>query len=270
MERHWVAIHALVTGGGDHRVARVASAAFAASLLLTTVLASDAKAQATPECQAAFATGPQPPIDTSAMGVSINSGDVYTNTPQVTLDVSPRPGPIADVWEQCAVSVNAYPSEIAVSNDGGFVGASRFSIPDPLALVVFYPWTLVSSGPERLPKTVYVRLLDGWDAGRQFTDDIILDQKAPVVQSAQVVGGGAASSAARATAAARKLKLRIKARDRNSGLGEMQVTAKKKKPGKWRKFKKRVRAKAKKGKAFVRVRDRAGNESRWKRAKARG
>src|SRR4029079_5718565 len=75
----------------------------------------------------------------SSVGVSINQGAQYTNKPKVTLTIVAPPGT----------------TSLLIANDVGSVGA----LPQPLASTV--DWTLDSSGPERLPKTVYVRFLTG-------------------------------------------------------------------------------------------------------------
>jgi hypothetical protein len=57
-----------------------------------------------------------------------------------------------------------------VSNDGGFRTASVIDVSASI------PWRLATSGPERLPKTIYVRF-DG--SAQTFNDDILLDETQP-------------------------------------------------------------------------------------------
>src|SRR5206468_3459425 len=106
---------------------------------------------------------------------------------------------------------------LLVSNDGGFLAAQRFA---PKAEI---PWRLDSSGPERLPKTVYLRFLAGPVASPNYTDDIILDERPPTVQSASIVPSPGAASAARA-AALRIWKVKVRASDTNSGVAGVQAT----------------------------------------------
>src|SRR4029079_9821871 len=99
--------------------------------------------------------GPPPTCTTAApppgpVGVSINNGAQYTNDPDVH---------VAVVWPACVHT-------LTISNDGGFRAA------EVKALARTTDWTLSSSGPERLPKTIYVRF-DG--STQTFQDDIILD-----------------------------------------------------------------------------------------------
>ena len=127
-------------------------------------------------------------------------------------------------------------------------------------------WTLDSTGPERLPKTVYLRFLVGTFASPNYTDDIVLDERPPTVQQASVAP--AAGAAAAGTAVAAKLgkwKVKCKASDTNSGVGFVQVTANKKKPGKLLKYKRKLTVKSAKRPKFLRARDKAGNFSRWKK-----
>jgi hypothetical protein len=171
--------------------------------------------------------GPAPPP--GAVGISINDGAQYTNDPDVDLRV---------VWQ-------LGDNTVLLSNDGGFAGA------EPLPVSAHTPWRLDSSGPERLPKTVYAR----FGAGTQtFTDDIILDETEPTLSSVTF---------------ASKRRLRIGARDRTSGLRSFQLTRKKAHPGKRHRFHRTVRYKGKARHLYVRVFDRAGNRSRWVRAKHR-
>jgi hypothetical protein len=171
------------------------------------------------------------------VGISINAGDQFTNDPKVTLRV---------VWPKLARTM-------FVSNDGGFAHAET----TPVSREV--PWHLDSSGPERLPKTVYARFEGGASGPETYQDDIILDETAP-----ELVEVAVATESSRLVTA-KTLKLRIKASDATSGVEEMQITSRKSKPGKWKAFKERVSFGG--SKAYVRVRDAAGNASRWKRAR---
>jgi 6-phosphogluconolactonase (cycloisomerase 2 family) len=182
--------------------------------------------------------GPTPPPGPT--GVSIENGTRYTNDPHVHISV---------VWPLGAAT-------LSIANDGGFKAARTF----PVAASI--PWKLDSSGPERLPKTVYVR----FGASTQtFTDDIILDETAPKIISATLTHArrGPASAAAASGAV-----LKIRARDNVSGVVRIQVTADRRHAGKLRKYSSRVAVTAK-SRLWVRVRDRAGNFSRWRSVSAR-
>ena len=96
-------------------------------------------------------TGPTPPR--GPIGVSINEGAKYTDDRHVTVNV---------VWPLGAPTAT-------LSNDGGFREARTLPVSSRIA------WTLDSSGPERLPKTLYVR----FGGTQTFQDDIILDQTNP-------------------------------------------------------------------------------------------
>lgn len=180
-------------------------------------------------------------------GVSINRSAQYTNDPKVVLSIVPP----------------ANATAIKLSNDGGFSAAESRSVAGDGQ----YAWRLDSSGPERLPKTVYVRFagLFGTSA-TTFADDIILDETNPVVESASITGSGARTAGAVA-AKSEKVKLRIKAKDKTSGVNRVQITNNKKKPGEWAKFKTKASFKSRGKKIYVRVQDGAKNKSGWKRAK---
>ena len=123
-----------------------------------------------------------------------------------------------------------------------------------------------SSGPERLPKIVYLRFL-GPVAAQTYSDDIILDETAPLVRSVKV-GRVSAVSTAQSVSARRKVAYRvtINATDKNSGVASMQLS-RNKRAGTWVSFSRSsVLPKSPKG-WFVRVSDRAGNISKWVRIK---
>jgi hypothetical protein len=191
---------------------------------------------------AAPATAP----DNSNVGVSINDGAQYTNDPDVTLSVVAPSG--AD--------------RLRVSNDGGFRTAKA------LALKPTVSWKLDESGAERLPKTVYLRFGSQWGWDPPITDDIILDQTNPTVASATLVRSGptarSTSVSMAASAKSRTYKVRIRAKDATSGVGKVQFALSKRHPSKVRKFKRISSYTGAKAPRFVRVRDRAGNYSRWR------
>jgi hypothetical protein len=178
-------------------------------------------------------------------GVTVNKAAKYTNDPDVKLTVV-FPG---------------LTSSILVSNDGGF------GLPKAFLPITEIPWTLESTGPERLPKTVYVRFLPSVIAGLTFTDDIILDETAPKVSTAAVTAAAASSVSAARAAKAKKWKLKVKASDSNSGVDKVQATSNKKKPGKLLKYKSKLTVTSAKKPVYVRARDRAGNYSKWRKTR---
>jgi hypothetical protein len=181
---------------------------------------------------------------TGPLGVSINAGAQYTNDPHVDLSV---------LWP-------ALTSRVLVSNDGGFGTAQAFPPIDAIS------WTLDSSGPERLPKTIYVRF-EGGDAGREtYTDDIILDETPPALAAVDLSGPAAGASAAKVRT--HRYTLRIKASDKTSGVRMMQI-GNSRKGGSlpFVKFTRKVVFASKTRTIWVRVRDGAGNLSRWRAAR---
>jgi hypothetical protein len=111
---------------------------------------------------------PAPPAGT--VGVSIDNGLIATSDQNVTLGL---------VWPAGATSA-------MISNDGGFGPAGST---ETVTLTPTIPWTLESSGPERLPKTVYVRFLGAGSDQTPYTDDIVLDQTVPLIDSAKLTHG---------------------------------------------------------------------------------
>lgn len=199
---------------------------------------------------------PDPPR--GPRGVSINDGAAYTNDPMVE---------IYAVWP-------AGRSEMLVSNDGGFKHAKR----EPIAHIT--KWKLASSGPERLPKTVYVRFggMEGYPGntvdgltfdpfgglGDSFQDDIILDQTKPLISGASIDTVPAATSR-RSLFARPQHKtaiLQVRARDNISGVRWMQVAYGR--PGRWLDFHRRVELRGIPHRLRLRVKDRAGNVSGWR------
>ena len=180
---------------------------------------------------------------TGQFGVSINGGAQYTRTPSVTVTA-------------------VFPASITgllFSNDGGFFAPSQFAPQRETR------WRLDSSGPERLPKIVYVRFLTGPIVSETHTDDIILDETPPrVTQAAVAPSAGAAAASA---AAVRRWRVRVRATDSNSGVARVQVTANKRRPGRLLAYKRTLTVRSAKRPSWVRARDRAGNFSRWRKAR---
>ena len=180
-------------------------------------------------------------------GISVDDAATYTNSTKVRIEVQPPP---------CTAP---YATSVQLSNDGGFKTSQTIGIedvsPDTGATVV--DWTLKSSGKERLPKTVYANI-----GGVRFTDDIILDQTAPVIE-----GAGIASSASTSRSAAlRSYRVKVRASDKTSGVALAQVATDKakKKLSVPQKYRASLTVKAAAKPLWVRVQDRAGNFSKWK------
>jgi outer membrane protein assembly factor BamB len=165
------------------------------------------------------------------LGVSINAGARFTNSANVTVSL---------VWPLFAHTV-------LISNDGGFRTAGSF----PLAATI--PWKLDPTGAERLPRTIYVRF-QGGEAGREtYQDDIVLDEKKPKVAAATLTDDGSV--------------LTVRALDGVSGVASMEVRNGDSGRPRWVPFRAKVRLRRSDKPVFVRVRDRAGNRSKWRKAR---
>lgn len=175
-------------------------------------------------------------------GVSIDDGADFTNSAKVKLHLG---------WDGLL-------DRVKVSNDGGFAPSKTKEI--KLREDGSLDWTLVELAAERIPRTVYVKLhyvAYGWQK-QKYTDDIILDTVKPKVVSATVGGSGAV------TLAAAQRTLRVRAKDNKSGIASMQVSkGKPRKKAKVVKYRKSLKV-AGSGRLFVRVRDGAGNWSKWR------
>jgi hypothetical protein len=183
------------------------------------------------------------PIYIRPVGVTINSAATYTNTPNVTLFIG---------WPAGALT-------ISVSNDGGFTSARKFIVGEAV------PWTLLSSGPERLPKTVYVRFAGfGIDPNQTFQDDIILDETSPILSAATVEVSSTQSRAKRI-----RVRIKTRAKDPVSGVKKIQITSNRNKRGATLNYSTTISAKMVSTRVWVRVADGAGNWSAWRKATQR-
>jgi hypothetical protein len=149
------------------------------------------------------------------VGFVIDNGSYATNNPHVTLE---------PVWPLVTAS-------ILISNDGGFGASGHATV---VGLAAQIPWTLKKTGSDRLPKTVYLRFLGAGIDDQNFTDDIILDESAPALNAAQLVGTtGAASDvvvhSATATAAkkGRRYAIRLSAHDTIVGICQAVFSSRK-------------------------------------------
>jgi hypothetical protein len=189
----------------------------------------------------------------------IKGGDYATNNPHVQIGL---------VWPAGA-------TQVLVSNNGGF-GTSGNATTFPLAATV--PWTLKQTGPERLPKIVYVRFL-GVNSTidiLNFPDEIILDQTPPSIQSASLIGGAAqqaSTAAVRKPPKLRTYRLRLKAADKLVGVCAVDVSTRKR-PGTTTtirnchrkgilRLSRIVTIRATARPRYVRVRNSAGSWSHW-------
>jgi hypothetical protein len=143
------------------------------------------------------ATGAVP--ESGPVGLEIDNGDYATDDPNVTIEAA---------WP-------AGTQSILVSNNGGFRTDTKTVAP-----AATIHWKLEQTGTDRLPKTVYVRFLGVGQDDINFTDDIILDETAPTIESATLSGAGSAQASAARAEHLKTYKLRLKAKDQLVGVCE--------------------------------------------------
>lgn len=199
----------------------------------------------------------------NGVGVTIEGGRVYTNNPNVQLTLRPPS--------------NA--TGATISNDG-------LANPSSIALTggdQAVPWRLASSGPERLPKTVYVHFTGGGvDASKQHTDDIILDETPPTLAAVQVVAQRRGNrkpllkgrSVVKGHCSRKPLMLKVKAHDKTSGISTLSYSFKPRTLGRTLSFKPSVALKLPPKPSlpravFVHVRDGALNLSKVRKVSLR-
>ena len=112
-----------------------------------------------------FTILPSPPV--GEVGVSIQNGDSYVNTKQVTLNL---------IWPEYATAAR-------ISNDGGFA-ASKTQTKNLAASI---DWELDDSVKGIYTKVVYVRFNGVADTTKTYSDDIILDTTAPTIETSSAV-----------------------------------------------------------------------------------
>lgn len=229
--------------GGPIGATYVVKAADAGQQLSCWVRATNAAgtssyATSSPPVTVATSTTPPPPpppsnCNSGPVGVTIDGGTAYTNTAAATLRVRAVSGA----------------TQVLISNDGGFDGVS----PVALSSTCTYPWTLESSGTDRVTKVVYVRF-PGSDV--TFTDSIVLDTTAPVVTTA----------AARRVSAS-TFRVRTSATDSVSGVAALEFARTRSGRGHTVRTAHRFRVHRLARYRFVRAIDRAGNASGWMRVR---
>ena len=125
-------------------------------------------------------------------GISISASKPYSNTKNVTIEIK---------WPE-------YADAVRLSNDGGFGTA----VTQTKKLTSSIDWTLDDSVKGVYTKVVYARFTgEGIDTTKTYSDDIILDTNAPVVESSSL----AESS--------EFIDLVLKATDDITGVDEVQI-----------------------------------------------
>lgn len=178
-------------------------------------------------------------------GVSINAGARFTNDPRVVVSMR---------WPRWA-------TEFHLSNDGGFASVMSGLVEPSVS------WTLDSSGPERLPKTIYARFSGGEAGNETYQDDIILDQTPPSLASVvarPITARSRARQGSAARARARKVRLAVRAKDATSGVVALQITERRKAPGARLPYRTTITRTTRAATLHVRAWDAAGNASRWR------
>jgi len=192
-------------------------------------------------------------------GISINGGNPYTNTKNVTVDLQG--------WPNGA-------TELLLSNDGGF----RATTTMPLGNSVLF--TLDDSIAGAYTKVVYVRF-GGFGLGESatYSDDIIFDNAPPVVTQVTATkttqkrtSTSSASAMTGRNAGASTWRVTVKATDRISGVRDLQVRTSQGGPVRTYPYKTRstISATGKTRKRLlIRVGDNAANWTGWKKARIR-
>jgi hypothetical protein len=125
-------------------------------------------------------------------GVSMLDGAAFTNTKSVKINL---------VWPSFA-------TEARISNDGGFAASKTRTV----SLANLVEWELDDSVKGIFTKVVYVRFNgSGIDTNRTYSDDIILDTTAPVLESSSAVPGSG------------KIDLTLKASDDITGVDKVEI-----------------------------------------------
>lgn len=204
----------------------------------------------------------EPHVVTVRVRVSSAAGKTDTASTKVEILRKPPPGPVGVSIERGARFTNSARVDLrlvwpvntrtaTISNDGGFGDARTVLVRNPTS------WKLDTRGPDRLQRTVYVRF---GGSTQTFADDIFLDRTRPRVRSAMLTPTG------RRSGGKSEYVLEVRAHDNLSGVTRMQVTRDRSRPGKLRPFRRRSTVRLADPRVFVRVRDAAGNLSRWHEA----
>lgn len=211
----------------------VVTAADVAQALTCTVTATGAGGSSSATSAAVTPTAPATCAGVVET-VSINGGAAYTDNPSVSLRIVPP----------------AAATQVLVSNDGGFAGAT----PRALAGTCSYAWTLSSTGG-RAARTVYVRFLDGAGAKvGQASDDIVLDTAGPAVSArSAVIRSGS------------RYVVKVVASDAGSGVARLQYATTRGARGTTVTYRTRYVTSVPARFTWVRTFDRAGNASAWVR-----
>jgi hypothetical protein len=168
------------------------------------------------------------------LGITINDGARYTNDPDVT---------ISAIWPALA-------TKMLISNDGGFRKATT------VAVNLETGWHLrIARSPDRLPQTVYVRFVGGRSGAETYQDDIVLDMISPKLLTVE----------AQPAAHEAGFRLSMHAKDSISGVAFAQFARSRAHPGRLVRY--RHVMSVKHLPRLIRVRDRAGNFSRWRRVR---
>jgi hypothetical protein len=198
------------------------------------------------------ATGAVP--ESGPVGLEIDNGNYATDDPNVTIEAT---------WPVGTQS-------ILISNNGGFRTDTE-TVP-PAATI---PWKLEQTGTDRLPKTVYVRFLGVGQDDINFTDDIILDETAPTIESATLNGAGSAQASAARASKLRTYRLRLKAKDELVGVCEGATNQRRSSKGQTLapltscqargvlKLSRTLELKLRSRPRYARIRNSAGDWSRW-------